>query len=130
MQRVHAHRGSDFILGFVTRYHVHRFYGGRVQAATAQRRASVATWNAVPMLHHTTWSYEPPYRRCTPLPTLRSPMSTWERVIATSKAILGKRESHSRFRRYCFLKWPPPSARKHDQPATNFLKLPPVPAGN
>lgn len=57
----------------------------------------------------------------------RSAMSTWERVIATTEAILGEtRESRSRFRRYCLLKWPPTSARKHDQSATNFLKLPPV----
>lgn len=61
------------------------------------------------------------HQRCT------LPWAHGNGVIATSKAILRKRESRSRFRRYCFLKWPPPSTRKHDQPATNFLKLPLVP---
>lgn len=91
--------------------------------ATAQRRASVATWNAVPMLHRTTWSYESRHIAGVYHYQRPPPMKRMGKVIApVCKAIPRKRESRSRL---LLSEVAPSTNRKRTQPRANFLKLQP-----
>lgn len=90
--------------------------------ATAQRRASVATWNAVPMLHRTTWSYESRHIAGVYYYYQRPPpMKRMGKVIGpVCKAIPRKRGSRSRL---LLFEVAPSTNRKRT--SKNFLKLRP-----